>query len=150
MAVRTDEEIKALFSEHLEPGELLLHTAYGVKQPHLLLILGLCLLLLLPGLIAIHFLTKNYFIGLTGRRFIVLQVKGVVSSKITRVIAFNRNDLSSADIKTSENAIFTNIKLIMGEETFIAKFHRAFSKSNRPNASAIARELQATQNSSFT
>ena len=150
MAIRTDEEIKALFSDYLEPGELLLHTAYGVKQPHLLPILGLCLLAILPGILAIHFLIKNYFIGLTGRRFIVLQVKGVASSKITRVVAFNRNDLTSADIKTSENAIFTNIKLIMGEETFIAKFHRAFSKSNRPNASAIARELQATQNSSFT
>ena len=54
MAVRKDEDIKALFNDHLEPGEILLHTAFGVKQPHMLLIFGLCLLAIIPGILAIH------------------------------------------------------------------------------------------------
>lgn len=146
MAVRKDEEIKALFADHLEPGEILLHTAFGVKQPHIMMIIGLFLLGVLPGVIAAIVMTKNYFIGLTARRLIILRVKGFASPKIAEVFSFDRDkDLPAARIVTSENGLFNNIKISTDDREFIAKFHRAFSKSNRPNAAAISREIAATQ-----
>ena len=66
----------AAFQPYLEPGEQLKHWAYGVKQPSMLLILPLFLLAILPGAIAVALLTKEYIVGLTDRRFIVLRFKG--------------------------------------------------------------------------
>src|SRR5687768_1774410 len=65
--------VSAAFQPYLEPGEQLRHWAYGVKQPNMLLIVGLTLLAILPGLIAVALLTKEYVVGLTDRRFLVLR-----------------------------------------------------------------------------
>ena len=47
------------FAPHLQPGERILHCAYGVKQPNIFLII-----LFLGGLLA-WLLTKKYLVGLT-------------------------------------------------------------------------------------
>ncbi|MFL6227819.1 MAG: hypothetical protein ACJ741_03460, partial [Pyrinomonadaceae bacterium] len=59
----------AAFMPYLEPGEQLRYIAYGVKQPNILMIA------LTGGLIS-ALLTKEYVIGLTDRRLIVLRFKG--------------------------------------------------------------------------
>ena len=86
-------------------------------------------------------MTKHYLIGLTDTQFVVLQVKGMKSTKVKEVMVFPLADLPRMDVKTSENAIFTNIKLKEDDRLFVAKFHRAYSKVNRPNAQAIAGRL---------
>ncbi len=101
------------------------------------LIIGLLALCILPGVIAVALLTKNYFIGLTDRRLIVLQVKGIKPKDVKAVTEYSLSDLSSDNASTSTGSIFTHIEIKDEEKPFKAKFHRAFSKSNRPNAIAI-------------
>ncbi len=143
MAKITDEQIQKAFAPHLHEGETLKHWAYGIKQPNMLLIIGLIALFILPGIIAIALLTKNYFIGLTDRRLIVLQVKGIKPEDVKAVTEYNLSELSSANASTSTGGLFTHIVIKDEEKPFKAKFHRAFSKSNRPNAIAIGEAVAA-------
>lgn len=143
MAKPNESQIKELFAPYLEPGEITLHAAYGVKQPNILLIIGLCSLGILPGLIAIALMTQHYYIALTARRLIVLQVNNFSAKKVKASQSFNRNELSSYQVSTKEGSLFNHIEIKRDGEEFKAKFHRAFSKNNRPNARAISRELQA-------
>jgi len=143
MAKLTDEQVQAAFAPHLHEGETLKHWAYGVKQPNMLLIIGLIALCILPGIIAVALLTKNYFIGLTEGRLIVLQVKGMKPEDVKAVIEYNLSDLSSANASTSTGGLFTHIEIKDEEKPFKAKFHRAFSKDNRPNAMAIGEAVAA-------
>ena len=66
----------AAFAPYLEPGEHLRNVAFGVRQPNILLMLPLFALAVLPGAIAVALLTKEYVVGLTDRRLIVLRFKG--------------------------------------------------------------------------
>ena len=141
MTKLTDEDAKTAFAPYLRPGERVNETAYGVKQPHIGLIILFTLLGVLPGVIYATVMTKHYLIGLTDTQFVVLQVKGMKSTKVKEVMVFPLADLPRMDVKTSENAIFTNIKLKEDDRLFVAKFHRAYSKVNRPNAQAIAGRL---------
>ena len=65
MAKLTDEKSQEAFAAHLEEGESLQYWACGVKQPNIFLLIVLIALAILPGLIAVFLLTKNYLIGLT-------------------------------------------------------------------------------------
>ena len=141
MAKLTDEAVGAAFAPHLQDGEELTHWAFGVKQPNMLLIAVLIALAILPGIIAIALLTKNYVIGLTDRRFIVLQVKSMGNTEVKAVIEYTLDEIRAADVKTSTGAIFTHIKVSSEQKPFVAKFHRAFSKTNRPNAVAICEAI---------
>ncbi|YCM44517.1 hypothetical protein V2O64_00600 [Verrucomicrobiaceae bacterium 227] len=143
MAKITDQQVQAAFALHLHEGETLQSWAYGVKQPKMLIIVGLIALGILPGVIAVVLLTKNYFIGLTGRRLIVLQVKGVKPEKVKEVTEYDLSGLSHANASTSTGSLFTHIEIKDEEKPFKAKFHRAFCKSNRPNAIAIGETISA-------
>lgn len=138
MAKLNDEQIQQAFAEHLHAGETLRHWAFGVKQPSILLMIPLYALALLPGVIAVLMLTKNYLIGLTESRLIVLQVKSITNAELKAVTEYDLSDLRNSTVKTSTGALFTHIRIDTPDKPFVAKFHRAFSKTNHPHAVAIA------------
>lgn len=138
MARFKDEPVKAALEAQLQPGEQLQHYAFGVKQPNMGLILLLVCLAILPGLIAVALLTKEYVIGLTDRRLIVLRVGGGV--KVKEVSEYSLGELRG--VKTSTGSLFTHIA-IAGPVPFSAKFHRMGMKTNREQSMAIAAALQA-------
>lgn len=129
----------APFTSYLEPGEQIRNVAYGVKQPNIFLIVLLLLLAILPGVIAVALLTKEYLVALTDRRVIVLRVKGR-KAMVQEMIEYRLGSLPPA--KTSTGAIFTHIQVMDPAKPFIAKFHRAGPvPANRDNAMAIAAAL---------
>ena len=136
-----DETIQTAFQPHLKEGETLRQWAFGVKQPNLLLIILLIALAILPGLIAVFLLTRNYLIALTDKRLLVLQVKSMSNAQAKEIIEYDLNSLKKMKAKTSTGALFTHINIRDNEKPFVAKFHRAFSKSNRPSAMAIAEAI---------
>jgi hypothetical protein len=122
------------FQPHLAPGESLKHWAYGVKQPPIWLILILFLLAILPGAIAVALLTKEYVIGLTDRRLIVLLFSGKL--KVKEMMEYQLGSLPP--VKTSTGGLFTHISIQDPARPFVAKFHRLGMKQNREHAMAIA------------
>jgi len=130
--------VAAAFQPYLEPGEQLRHVAFGVKQPNILLIIGLTALAILPGVIAVAMLTREFVVGLTDRRFIVLRFKG---SKLVvqEVIEYPLSPLPPA--KTSTGGLFTHIQVLDPARPFVAKFHRMGMPGNRENAMAIGAAL---------
>lgn len=138
MAKLNDTRIREAFAAHLEPGETLRHWAFGVKQPNILLMIPLFLLAVIPGVIAVFMLTRNYLIGLTDRRLIVLRVKSISNAEVLEVHEYPLSGLRNHAVKTSTGPLFTHIRIDGGSRPFVAKFHRAFSKDNRAHAMAIA------------
>jgi hypothetical protein len=128
----------AAFTPYLEAGEQLSHWAYGVKQPNILLMMPLLALGVLPGLIAIQVLTKEYVVGLTDRRFIVLRFKGGKIA-VSEVIAYPLNSLPP--VKASTGPVFTRIKIDDAAKPFAAKFHRLGMPGNREHAISIEAAL---------
>jgi hypothetical protein len=122
----------AAFAPYLEPGEQLRHIAYGVKQPHILV------LALTGGLIS-ALLTKEYVIGLTDRRFIVLRFKGKKVS-VQEVLDYRLGG-QRPSVKSSTGPVFTHIKVEDPGKPFVAKFHRMGMPGNREGAMAIAAAL---------
>jgi hypothetical protein len=129
----------AAFAPYLEPGEQLRNIAFGVKQPNLLLILPLFLLAILPGAIAVALLTKEYVVGLTDRRFIVLRFKGK-NVQVQEVLDYRLGD-HPLPVKSSTGPVFTHIKVEDAAKPFVAKFHRMGMPGNREGAMAIAAAL---------
>ena len=130
--------VRAAFQEMLEPGETIAHVAYGVKQPPIAMIALLTALFILPGLIAIALMTKEYVVALTDRRFIVLRFK----SKAIRVeerLEWRLNALPP--VKASTGGIFTHIAIEDPAKPFVAKFHRLGMPGQREEAIAIAAGL---------
>ncbi len=140
MARFRDESIPTGAIEPHLHGETLKYWAYGVKQPPIWLIAILMLLAILPGAIAVALLTKEYLVGLTDSRLIVLHFSGG-KVKIKEVIEYQLNELT--DVKTSKGAIFTNLKINDAEKPFVAKFHRAGAKTNREQSQAIVDAIAA-------
>jgi hypothetical protein len=138
MAKLTDEKMMEAFKPHLLPGEEVRKVAFGVKQPNILLIILLICLAILPGIIAVFLLTKNYVIGLTNRRFLVLRVASMSNAAVKAVIEYDLAALPGMKVETSTGGIFTHIKIADAAKPFVAKFHRAYSKTNRESAMAIA------------
>jgi hypothetical protein len=130
------EDILAAFQPHLQPGEEITHHAFGVKQPHFLLLVGLIFLGILPGIIAVFLLTKEYVVAMTNRRVIILQVKGKLNVKEMREFALG----SVPPATTSTGGLFTHIK-VQSEPPFVAKFHRMGLPNNREDAMAIGAAL---------
>jgi hypothetical protein len=144
MAKLTDEGIQEALAAHIQEGETLKHWGFGVKQPNMLLIIGLFCLAILPGAIAVAILTKNYLIGLTDRRFIVFQVKSMGNLDVKEITDYGLDEVRSMDVKTSTGALFTHISIKDGEKPFKAKFHRAGFKGNREHSMAIAEAIDSS------
>lgn len=138
MAKPTTEDMKNAFATYTPPGEAIVHAAYGVKQPHILIITALMLLGVLPGLIAVIFMTKHYLIGQSTSGVTILQVKSMKDYTVKKVMRFSDYDLANAQVKTSNAGLFTDIKIVDAERQFIAKFHKMYSQENRINAEVIA------------
>lgn len=128
----------AAFMPHLEPGEQLKHWAYGVKQPNMLLMIPLFALAVLPGAIAVALLTKEYVVGLTDRRFIVLRFKGK-NVQVKEIVDYSLTSLPP--VKASTGALFTHIKILDQAKPFVAKFHRLGMPGNREHAMAMEAAL---------
>ena len=128
--------VQGAFSPHLQPGERVLYTAYGVKQPNIFLIM-----LLLGGVLA-WLLTKEYVVALTDRgRFLVLRFSGKLNVK--EVLEYHIGNVQGAKVKTGP--LFTYITIKDPQKPFSAKFHRMGTKWNRAHAMAIAQSLENRQ-----
>ena len=134
--------VAAAFQPYLEPGEQLKHWAFGVKQPSMLLILPLFFLAILPGAIAVALLTKEYIVGLTDRRFIVLRFKGK-KIDVQEVLEYPLDNLPP--VKASTGGLFTHIKIEDPAKPFVAKFHRMGMPGNREHGQAIEAALTGKQ-----
>ncbi len=134
MARLSDQQMKDAFKPFLEPGEDVAHVAIGVKQPNILVII-------LTGTLGAIFLTRNYIIGLTQRRFLALQVQSLTDPAVKASQAYDLASLKSAPAKCSTGPLFTHIAISDAAKPFVAKFHRAYSPTNRPNAMAIAQAI---------
>lgn len=131
--------MQAALRAQLEPGETLRHWAFDVKQPPLVLIVLLLLAGILPGVIAIAVMTKEYVVGLTDRRFIVLQFTGsAINVKDVRAWPL----AALPPVTTSTGSLFTHIAVRDPAKLFVAKFHRLGTADNRPQAMAIAEGLE--------
>ena len=138
MAVYKDEVVPPIFAPHLHPGEQLVNFAFGVKQPHILLIF--LFIATIGGILLVFLLTKNYLVGLTSfGRVVVLEMSGKTVKNVTY---YQLGQVQG--VKTSTGGLFTHIK-IAGPTPFVAKFHRMGMKSNRQHAMAIAAALEGRQ-----
>jgi len=134
-----DESIMTnALSAQLQPGEQLYYYAYGVKQPNIFLIILLMCLAILPGAIAVALLTKEYVIGMTERRLIVLRFSGKM--KIKEVTDYWLDRLPR--VVQSTGSLFTHIKIEDPQKPFVAKFHRLGAKQNRDMSMAMAKHLE--------
>jgi hypothetical protein len=131
--------MQAALGQQLEPGETLRHWAFGVKQPPLPLIIFGFILGILPGVIMTAVLTKEYVVGLTDRRFIVLRFKGS-QIDVQEVQSWRLNALPP--VRSSTGGLFTHIAVKDPAKPFVAKFHRLGTADNRPQAMAIAEGLE--------
>jgi hypothetical protein len=141
MARFDDNNVPAAIQPHLEPGEQLYHWAFGVKQPSILLMIPLFALAILPGAIATAMLTKNYIIGLTDRRLIVLRFGGKLQVK--EVSEYRLHQMPP--VEASTGPIFTHIKIKDPQRPFVAKFHRMGMPNNRMHSQAIEAALTGRQ-----
>lgn len=131
--------VQAAFQSALEPGETIRHVAYGVKQPPIAVIALLTALFILPGLIAIAIMTKEYVVALTDRRFIVLRFKSK-AIRVEETLAWRLDALPP--VKTSTGGLFTHIAVEDPARPFAAKFHRLGMPGQREEATAIAAALE--------
>lgn len=132
--------VKAAFQPHLEPGETIRHVAYGVKQPPIGLIIPLYLLGILPGVVVVAVMTREYVVALTDRRFIALRFKGN-AIKVEEVLAWPLAALPP--VKASTGGLFTHIAIQDPAKPFAAKFHRLGMPGQREETMAMEAALTA-------
>lgn len=140
MTKLTDDKIKLAFEQYLQGEENLKYWAFGVKQPNIFLIVLLLALFILQGIIAVFWLTKNYLIALTDNNLLVLEVASISNANVKKHTEYSLSELSGK-VSTSTGILFTKIKIDDPAKPFEAKFHRAFSKNNRPHAMAISEAI---------
>ncbi len=149
MAKLDSPQMNDLLAPSLPASETVLHAAYGVKQPNIWLMLPAFALAIVPGVILTQVLTKHYIVGVTQSTLLIAEVRpkwrsmtvAVDAVKSSRTIALTELHGQPAKVKTG--ALFTHIGFGQGEGRFKAKFHRAFSKTNRPEANAIGEAIVA-------
>ncbi|WP_127105230.1 hypothetical protein [Pararhodobacter zhoushanensis] len=143
MSRLTPEKMIEILTPALPQGETLEHCAYGIRQPNFLIVLPAFLLAILPGVILMQKLTKHLVVGTTQNSLVIAEIRpkwmaltfSVASVASTRVIPLAQ--VQDAQVKSG--SLFTTIRF--DHDSFKAKFHRAFSKVNRPEAIAIGAAL---------
>lgn len=133
MARFNDTNVPNAIRPYLQAGETLKHWAYGVKQPNLVLIAGLIALAILPGLLAVHFLTKNYIVAITDRRLIILSFARKLKIKEVKTYPIDQLPTAAASV----GPIFTHLRLKDSKSSFYSKFHRMGMPNNRMHSLAI-------------
>lgn len=144
MAKLTDELMQETLNTHLQEGETLQHWAFGIKQPNMLLMVPLFALAIVPGAIATQMLTKNYLVGLTNKRFIVLQVKSIANVELKALTEYALDEFKANPSSYKPVKLFTHIIVENTEKPFTCKFHRMLSKDNRMHAEAIGEVISAS------
>ncbi|MCA2012715.1 hypothetical protein LCM17_14555 [Cereibacter sphaeroides] len=149
MAKFDEDAMRAALSPLVPEGTAITHAAYGVRQPSLWVILPAFAVAILPGVILTQMLTKHYLVGLAGDRVVVMQFKPRMA-KMTMAVGEVKDsfvqplsEMQGKPVTASTGKIFTKLGFPRPEGAFFAKFHRAFSKTNRPSAMAIAEAVQA-------
>ena len=130
MARYNDTNVPAAVQPHLQPGEVLRHYAFGVKPPHLMV-------MILVGPLIAALMTRNYIVALTNRRLLVLQFKGNLN--VTQVTEYALDQLPS--VTGSVGLIFTKMRIEDTGKPFAAKFHRMGMPNNRMHSTAILAAL---------
>lgn len=162
MAKLQQENLKNLVHPLLGPGENLQHVAYGVKQPHFLIIcLVMVICIAIPmfltrndGLVSIlmagvgggvggaiiYLMTKHFALALTNKRLLIVQFRfGKNWPKIAES-AYSRAQITNYRFK--KLALITTAKFQMDKENWALKFNRklAFAE-NAAEIDAIEKEL---------
>jgi hypothetical protein len=132
-----DEEVCKVLETYLEEGETQDHWDFGVKQPNIFLVIFLFCLAILPGIIGTALLTKYYLVGLTKKRFIVVQFSGKLNPKEMTEYKLGQ----TGAVIRSIGGLFTHINIEDKEKQFVAKFHRMGMKNNRDHSNSIAKLL---------
>lgn len=132
--------VEAAFGTYLKPGEQIRNVAYGVKQPPIALIVPLLLIGILPGVIAIALMTREYVVALTDRRFVALRFKSK-AIKVQEVQSWPLDALPP--VRASTGGLFTHIAIQDPARPFVAKFHRLGMPGQREQTTAIENALTA-------
>ncbi|MGB3541775.1 hypothetical protein [Rubrivirga sp.] len=114
----------------------------GVRREDALdaLIFPLFLLAILPGAIAVALLTKEYLVGLTDRRVLVLRVKGG-KAEVVEVTEYGLDERVAVKAKTGK----LSAHVIIEDEArpFQAKFGRMAAPQNFEHVAEIVSALEA-------
>ncbi|HEX2901741.1 MAG TPA: hypothetical protein VHS96_18665 [Bacteroidia bacterium] len=139
MTEKTRDEIFHDTVRHLlQPGETLQYVALGQKRPAIGLIILLVFLGVLPGMVAVTMLTKNFLVALTDRRVIVARAKGIV--QVEGWFDYPLGNVGGeVTVKTRKSSI--KIAIAHLELPFEATFLRSGSPLNLESAQAIADAL---------
>ncbi len=137
-ASKRHQKVLDSIAPHLDEGEQIIHAAYGVKQPHIGLIILFIALAIIPGVIAVALMTKHYLVAVTNKRVLILRVSGTMKMKEAWTYSIGN---AGGEVTTSTGALFTHITIAGSDQPFKAKFHKAYSPENRPAAQAVAAAL---------
>ncbi len=113
----------------------------------MLVIFPLFLLAILPGAIAMALLTKEYLVGLTDRRVIVLRVKGG-KAEVLEVTDYGLDETIALEAKTGK--LFAHLTIEDEARPFQAKFHRMGAPENHEHVAEIVRALRSPARLSMT
>lgn len=139
MKTSKEDKLRLAFNPYLKQDEKFKFVAYGVKQPNFF-VLSL-LIISIIGVFILPSLTKHFIIGLTDKRLIILQINGINNHKVKRIIEYPLVELPNIQIITSTRLLFTYFDIQYDNESFKAKCHRGYSKTNRENAIKIAEAI---------
>ena len=121
------------FAPHLRVGETLGPWAHGVKSPH-------PMVSLLLGPIAQVLLTKEYLIGRTDRRVIVLRVKGK-KAKVMEVTEYGLDESTPVTVEVLK--AFDRVTIEDPERPLEATFNPVTAPDNLEHAREIVAALRA-------
>lgn len=164
-----DHEMRAALKPYLEQGEQLKNWAYGVEQSFLLNLLIVFLSMIPAALLSwglvgstpilgslVGFLIwiammapvtllvrKDYVVGLSDRRFMILRVKTpILKVNFSKKVAFRSYNLDSLPpVKTSIGRRETEIEILDSREPFNAEFFRFGVSDNLSRSAKIAASL---------
>jgi len=149
MATLDMAQMRELLAPVLPAGETVQHAAYGVRQPNILLLLPAFALAILPGIILTQMLTRHYVVGQSRNYLMVAEISPKWRSMTAAVDAVRDrwavsiNTLRGQPKMVRNGPLFTRIAFGSGPDGFQAKFHRAFSRTNRAEAEAIGEVVKS-------
>ncbi|MGB3541776.1 hypothetical protein [Rubrivirga sp.] len=128
-----DPAAQAAFAPHLRPGETLETWAYGQKMPSQVV-------MFLLGWLVQKLLTKEYLMGLTDQRVILLRVKGK-KANVLEVTEYDLGTVHPASIEIVRG--FGEVTIGEGDRPFEAKFNPVEAPDNLEHAQEIIAALRS-------
>lgn len=149
MAKLDNAQMREILNPALPAGERLQHCAYGVRQPNMWLMVPAFALAIVPGVLLTAKLTRHYVVGMSRNYLVVSEIganwrsKSLASEAVKSCDAISLNALRGVEKQVKIGTVFTRIRFGTGADRFDAKFHRAFSKTNRAESAAMAEVIGA-------